>query len=891
MRAGDGPPPGADRLLARFLPPGMRGSGIVADLHLEYRDVVRRRGRGWARVWYWKEAVALAARYVWVGTGVHASHDGRAEMGTFLADLRYGLRILAKTPGLSLVAVLTIALGVGLTTQTYSYLDGTVLRGLPVPDADRFMFVTERIDRLGIDQNSVPLHDLIDLEERQTTFEDLAAYQWSTFDLADDASPPERVQGAVVSGDALEVVGVPPLLGRVFRPGEDGPDTPPRMVLSYRLWQNRFAGDPGIVGRVIRVDGEATEIVGVMPEGFRWPFDHSAWMPLRYDPAVLGRRSGHVEVFGRRLPGVSEADVNADLERVSLDLERIYPEENDDVRIYAAPFAERYMPKEITAVMFLMLAATLGVLLIACANVANLLLARSASRGREVAVRSALGASRGRVIRQLLIETLVIAALGGLLGVGLAWGSIELFERAIVDIEKPYWIVNRLDLPALAFALGAVLVSTLAAGVIPAVRASGLGVGRVLGDAARGSSSRRLGRLTSALVVTEIAVSCGLLVASGLMIRSVINLRNTDLGFAPDQVVAGRVTLSRNAYPTRDDRRAFFQTVEDRLRAEPGAAAVGLASDLPGLGGGSWWVRVDGQDYAREGDVPLVAATVATEGIYDALGIPLRQGRAPTPAEVWSADEQVVVVSQTFVDRYLRDRDPLGVRIFLSRDPTADVPGIRIVGVAGDVHVGGGVGGLGDDQRSRAFVYLTPGSIDVTSMAAAVRTRGAPAAFGPTLRRQVNELDPDLPVSELAPLSEAIRDATWAFGLFGSLFTIFGLAALFMASVGLYGVMAHSVTQRRLEIGVRMALGAAPARILRMVLNEGTAQLVLGMVLGLGLGWALSRPLSFITYGVRLSDPFLYLFIVATLGSVGLAACIVPARAATRADPAKAMRP
>lgn len=812
-------------------------------------------------------------------------------MGTFLADLRYGLRILAKTPGLSLVAVLTIALGVGLTTQTYSYLDGTVLRGLPVPDADRFMFVSERIDRLGIDENSVPLHDLIDLEERQNTFEELAAYQWTTFDLADDAAPPERVEGAVVSGDALEVVGVPPLLGRVFRPGEDGPNTPPRMVVSYRLWQNRFAGDPDIVGRVIRVDGEATEIVGVMPEGFRWPFDHAAWMPLRYDPAALERRSGHVEVFGRRLAGVTEADVAADLERVSLDLEALYPEENDDVRIYAGPYAERYMPPEITAVMFLMLAATLGVLLIACANVANLLLARSAARGREMAVRSALGASRSRVIRQLLIETLVIAGLGGLLGIGVAWASIELFERAIVDIQKPYWIDNRLDLPALTFALAAVLVSTLASGVLPAVRASGLGVGRILGEEARGSSSRRLGRLTSALVVSEIAVSCGLLVASGLMIRSVINLRSTDLGFTPDGVVSGRVALSRSAYPTRDDRRAFYQALEERLTAEPGALSVGMASDVPGLGGGQWWVRVDGGEYAREGDVPLVTATVATEGLFDALGIPLRQGRAPTRAETWDTDDPVVVVSETFVERYLAGRDPLGVRVYLSRDPTADVPGIRIVGVAGDVHVGGGVGGLGDDQRTRDFLYLTPGTIDVTSMAVVLRTRGAPTAFAPTLRQRVNALDPDLPVSDLAPLSESIRDATWAFGLFGSLFTVFGLAALFMASVGLYGVMAHSVTQRRLEIGVRMALGAAPSRILRMVLNEGTLQLVVGMVLGLGLGWALSRPMAFITYGVRLSDPFLYLFILGTLGSVGLAACILPARAATRADPAKAMRP
>lgn len=811
-------------------------------------------------------------------------------MSTLRSDIRFAIRMLIKSPGLTLIAVLTIALGVGLTTMTYSSLDGTVLRGLPVPDQDRLMFVDQRIDRLGLEQNSTPWMDFLDLRERQDVFDDLAAYTWRSFNLAGEEAPPERIRGALVSANALSLVGVPPLLGRVFAEGEDAPDAPPRIVLSYTLWQNRFSGDESLIGRTIRVNGAATEVVGVMPEGFHFPFDQVAWMPVSYDPATLPRRAAHVEVFGRRLPGVTLDRVDAALARISSDIEAIYPEDNEGVRAWAAPFAERYMPPEITGVMFLMLAATFGVLLIACANVANLLLARAAARGREVAIRTALGASRFRVIRQLMVEAFVLALVGGVVGVGLAWFGIEVFNGVILDIEKPYWIDTRLDLPGLAFALAATFIATLAAGTLPAVRASGLKIGEVLGDEARGSSSRRLGRLTTALVVTEIAVSCGLLIASGLMIRSVVNLKNTDLGFDPDPVLTARIQLPDTDYPSTEDRRTFFEGLRARLAAEPGVATAALASDLPALGASSWWVMADGVVYPTDRDVPIVNGSVVTSGFFEALGIELLAGRDFEPAEVWSSAESVVIVSESFVDRMLGGGDAIGARVRLGRSESTN-PWMRIVGVVADVHVGGGVGGLGDDQRSRDYIYLTPSTVDVASMAVVLRSAGAPTSLASGLRSVVTETDSDLPLSEMESMPTSIEASTWAFGLFGSLFTIFGLAALFMASVGLYGVMAYSVAQRRQEIGVRMALGAEPSRIMRMVLSEGTAQLAVGIGLGLVLGFALAKPLAFVTYGVSLADPFLYLFILGTLGIVGLVACIVPARTATHADPATAMRP
>jgi len=811
-------------------------------------------------------------------------------MATLWADVRFATRMLFKTPGLSLIAILTIALGVGLTTLTYSSLDGTVLRGLPVPGAERLMFVNQRIERLGIQQTSVPFQDFLDLRERQNVFDDLASVSWAWFNLAGDEAPPERIQGAVVSANALSLVGVAPFLGRVFEPGEDGPDASPTIVLSYRLWQNRFAGDPGIVGGTIRVDGAATTVVGVMPDGFAFPFDQAAWMPYRYDPATMPRRAAGLEVFGRRLEGVDTERVDAALAQISRDVEAIYPEDNEGIRAWAGPFAELYMPAEITGVMFLMLAATLGVLLIACANVANLLLAKASARGREVAVRTALGASRLRIIRQMMVEALVIALLGGVLGVGLAYTGLELFNAAILDIQKPYWIDNRLDLPALLFALAAIVVATLAAGTLPAIRASGLGVGEVLSEEARGSSSRRLGRLTAALVVTEIAVSCGLLIASGLMIRSVVNLKNTDLGFDPAPVLSGRIELPQADYPTLEDRRVFLEALEDRLSAEPGVVTAALASDLPALNASQWRLAVDGEVYPTDRDVPVVNGSVVTRGFFEAMGMPILQGRDFEASEVWGTVDPVAIVSESFARRVLADEEPIGARVRLG-GLESTYPWMRIVGVVPDVHVGGGVGGLGDDQRTRDFVYLTPATIEPSSIAVALRSTGAPAALASRLRAIVTELDPNLPISDLEPVSVSIQTATWAFGLFGSLFTIFGLSALFMASVGLYGVMAHSVAQRRQEIGVRMALGAEPSRILRMVLSEGTLQLGIGIALGLLLGFVLAKPLSFVTYGVSLADPFLYLFILGTLGVVGLVACIIPARTATRADPASAMRP
>jgi putative ABC transport system permease protein len=810
-------------------------------------------------------------------------------LASLFSDLRFAMRMLRKTPGLSAAAILTIGLGVGLVTQTFSSVYGTVLRGPAVPNRHRLVHVNERIPSLDRTDDEMPLLVYLDLRRQQTVFDDLGAGYEANLNLAGEGSPPERVRGDVESANALALLGVPPLLGRVFRAGEDAPDAPPRIVISYRLWQTRFVGDPSVVGRTIRVNGEATEIIGVMPKGFRFPFDEDAWTTLRLDPAKMGRADWRVDVFGRTRAGVPPQAVGADMDRIARWLSDTYPRDVKPATFPVEPYTERYMPRQIAEVLFLELVATFGVLLIACANVTNLLLARSAVRYREVAIRTALGAKRSRLVGQLFAEASVLALLGGALGTLLAWAGALAMDHAIVSIQKPYWIMVRMDGRALAFSLGMTLLATLAAGTIPALRASGTGVGEVLKDEGRGSSSLRVSRLSAALVVGQITVSGAILLAAGLMVKSLVNLRNVHLGFEPTGVLVGTVTLPAADYPDSGERLRFFQDLQERLRAEPGAESVALASGLPSLGAEQWAVAVEGKSYPEDRDYPVTNGSVVTDGFFETMKVGVLRGRAFHPGEVWDASDPVAVVNQSLAHKLFGGGDPVGRHIRIGRGAST-APWLRIVGVVPDLHIGGGVGGIGDDRVPPEELYVPPATMAYRTLNVAVRTRGAPAAFAPRLRAVVSGLDPNLPVYGVAPMPRAIQTATWFFGLFGTVFVIFGVTALIMASVGLYGIMAFSVNQRRQEMGVRMAVGAGPRQIMAIVLRRGAAQVGVGVVLGLGLGFLMARPLSVVTFGVSLTDPAVYLAIVGTLVLVGLLACVVPARSAMKTDAVETLR-
>ncbi|MEM7414578.1 MAG: ADOP family duplicated permease [Gemmatimonadota bacterium] len=887
------PPGWADALLEASLPTDVKGATILGDVYEEFHERAERDGVAVARRWFSRSALALGARYAW-RRGLHAAlhREGRGGevMASIWADVKFGFRMLARTPGLSAVAIVTIAFGVGLTTHMYSTVYGAVIRGLPVPEQHEIVSIHQVNQERNIRQGSFPFADYAELGRQDSGLESVAAYYQGTVNLAGDEAPPERFQGAFVSWNTFDVVGVAPVLGRTFGPGEDGPDVEPRLVLSYHVWQNRFDGDREVIGRIVRANGAATEIIGVMPEGFQFPFMEDMWLPLPFEEETGPRRTNFVDVFGRLPDGGTVESARAAMAPVAQSLADAYPEDNAGTRFDAIPFTERFMPPQITAVLYLMLAATFGVLLIACANVANLLLARASLRSREVAIRTAMGAGRGRVIRQMLAEALVLALFGGMLGVAIAWVGVTTFGAAIVSIEKPFWIDMGLEPRGLIFATAVTLVATLAAGVYPALRASGLGMGSILKDEGRGSSSLRLGRFSSMLVVGEVAVSCALLVTAGFMIKSVANLRTLDLGFEPESVLVGRVGLFETDYPTMEERSLFFEELQSRIAALPGVETASLANNLPGLGGGSWPITVEGDTYDTPRDHPISNGNVVTAGFFDAAGIPILRGRDIGDVEAWDGSDPVAVVSESFATTVFGERDPIGLRVKIGTTQS-DNPWMRVVGIVPDTYVGGGVGGIGDDLINPEQIYAAAGPYDLRFMSAVVRTSGPPAALAPDFRRIVSEMDPNLPVYQLSPLDEAIDQATWAFGLFGSLFTIFGFSALFLAAVGLYGVMSFSVTQRRQEMGVRMALGAGPDRILRLVLTRGVGQLAIGMVIGLGLGVGLSIPLRAVTFGVETADPVVYGSITFTLALTGLIASFVPARAATRADPVQAMRP
>ncbi|MBW3534363.1 MAG: ABC transporter permease [Gemmatimonadetes bacterium] len=807
-------------------------------------------------------------------------------MAGFVADLRHGLRMLVRTPLLSVVAVLTVGLGVGGVTFGFSVMYATLYRGPPVRAAERLMLVMEARPEAGVERMRVPIHDYLDLRDAQRSFETLEGYYGGTVNLAGDDGPPERYQGAFVTAGLLEMLGVPAELGRTFAEDEGGAGAPPLVVLSHRVWVNRFGGERAALGRTVRVNGETAEIIGVMPDGFGFPMRQDLWVNIRTDPATLERRGGTgLQVVGRVREGVGARAAIEELAALGRRIEAAHPEENEGITVTAQPFTEASTPTQARMMVGLIMAMVLGVLLVACANVANVLMARAVVREREVAVRTALGAGRWRVVRQLLTEAAVLGVVGGVVGLGVAWTAITLLEASIQDIQRPYWIVFTLDAPVLLFTSVVTLAAAVGAGTWPALRASGAGVDGVLRDESRGSSSLRVSRLTSALVVGELAVSCGLMIAGGLTVRTLMELNRLDLGFDAERVMTARLGLFESDYPDAAARSRFYHELLDRLAAEPGVDAAAVTSVLPGTGQGGARVEVDGEVYDSPADRPRTGASWVSAGFFETMGMEPVEGRAFLRSESEREGQPVVVVSRSFVDRYMRGSGALGRQVRLGPDS----PWLRVVGVVPDVHPGVGPFGSGGEP-ARDAIYLPLGQSDLAFASVAVRTSGPPAATTGALRRAVSAADPNLPLYWVRTLREAVDETASFHRIFGGLFAIVALAALFLSAVGLYGVIDFSVANRLRELGVRKAMGAHGGDVLRLVMSRVVRQLALGVLLGVAIGVGLAVPLAATLYGVDVWDPLVYGGIAAVLTATGLAAAMVPALRAVRVDPVVALR-
>ncbi|HEX5724340.1 MAG TPA: ABC transporter permease [Longimicrobiaceae bacterium] len=803
-------------------------------------------------------------------------------MPSLLKDLRYGARKFSRNPGFTAVSVLTMALGIGLTTMMFSIVNGAILKGLPFAESGRLMHLERNNLSQDITSMEVTLHDFPEWRQQQRSFEDIAGFYTGTVNVS-GTERAERYDGAFITANAFRILRVQPLLGRTFREGEDQPGAAPTILLGYRVWQDRYSGDRGIIGKTVRANGEEAEVIGVMPEGFEFPISQDLWVPLREE---LPERRGEgvtLEVFGRLRDGVSLDQAQVQMGSIARRLAAEYPESNEGVGAVVKPYTEEYIDEEPRLLLFTMLGAVFGVLLIACANVANLLLGQAAVRSKEVGIRTALGASRGRIVMQFLTEPLVLAALGATFGLGLAWAGIRSFNAAIESTQPPFWIDIGLDPPVLAFTVGITLLATLLSGLLPALRASGGNVTEVLKDESRGSSSFRGGRLSAVLVVVEIALSVGLLAAAGLMIKSVTNLRNVDMGFRPEQVFTARVGLPESEYPDSAAQVRFFDQLQGRLAASPDLAAVALSSALPGIGSGGDRVAIEGKAYADERAYPDAHTIVAGPGSFDAFGVKLRQGR-DFGAQDREGSLPVTIVNESFARTHFGQESPLGRRIRLG-GPETEQPWLTIVGVAPDMFADG----LENEEPEAVYLPYTQSPQRFMSVVARPRA-GEPGGLTAPVRDLVAGLDPDLPIYFVDTLAGRLSQATWFYKVFGTIFMVMGFVALFLASIGLYGVMAFSVSRRTREMGVRMALGAQAGDVRRLILRQGLKQLAIGVVLGLLLAFGLGSLLRIILFQVSPADPVTFVSIVTVLVGTGVLACLIPARRATRVDPMVALR-
>ena len=810
-------------------------------------------------------------------------------------DLRYAARLLRRNPALTLIAGIALTLGIGLTTTIFSLVYGVILRGLPFEEPQEIMHLSRSNLKRDVKRMEVTIHDFHDWRAQQRAFGDLAAFYTTTVNVS-GTEKPERFSGGYMSANAFRVLRVRPVLGRTFRDGEDRPGAEPVIVLGYSVWRDRFGADPNIVGRMIRANGEPVTVIGVMPDRFAFPFMQQVWLPLRLDPVAIPRGEGQtMHVFGRLRPGVSIGEAAAQLSAIARRLELEHPATNEGIGAVVGPFVKEVLVDEGVEILYVMLGAVFLVLLVACANVANLLLSRGAARSKEVAIRTALGASRFRVAAQFLSEALALAVVGGVLGTGVAWVGVRLLDDAMTREGIPFFVDIRLDGVALLFVLATTLVATLAAGLLPALQASRAGVGEVLKDDARGSSSFRLGRVSKAIVVLEIALSCGLLVGAGLMIKSVTKLRTVDFGFEMTSVFTARIGLPEGKYADSASQLRFYEELQSRLAALPGVEAASLGSALPAAASlRRDRLALDGRAYATERDYPLTGAGVVAPGYFAAFGVAPRRGR-----DFSSGDREgtlpVAIVNESFARRFFPDRDPVGQRIRMGGPGTKE-PWRTIVGVAPDLYVSG------PDNNEPDGIYIPMAQSPQRFLSVALRTgcphapRGHPAggcdpmALTATVRETVTAIDADLPIYNVKSLPEAIHDQTWFYDVFGVVFMIFGFVALFLASVGLYGVMAFSVSRRTREVGIRMALGAQGRDVLGLILRQGFIQIAVGLFLGLSLAAGLSRLLALLLFQVDPRDPSVFGGVILTLFLTGVAACLIPARRATRVDPMVALR-
>lgn len=803
-----------------------------------------------------------------------------------LTDLRLTLRALAQSPGFFVVAVVTLALGIGVNAAMFSIVNGIALRGLPFPEQHRLISVYTQSADDPNDRGGLSWTEYEELRAQQQTCLDHAAYDDRTTTLSGRDGDPERVTGTAISAAGITLLKAPIELGRWFTAEEDRPGSPATVVLAHALWQNRFKADPAILGAQVKVNGEWATVVGIAPADFRFPQQAELFYPMRELHRADKCDNRGLFVFGRLKPGASLAQAQAELAAVGRRFTTDHAAVTKGLSYRVQGMREVFVDEQTRLLLGVMLGAVFFVLLIACANVASLLLSRAALREKEIAVRTALGAARGRVVRLLLTETLVLTLGGALLGVGLAQIGVVLFRNNLADLHPPYWMVFQIDAPVLLYTVGLTVATCALAGLFPALRASRADLNSVLKDGSRGSTGSSLGRFARVLVIGEVAVSCLLLVLSGLMIRTVIKTQTAPLGFETAGILHGRVALLDKESKGIAQQRAFFTQLSERLRTRPEIASFGLADTQP-VWGGYDAVVIDGRaPEPAGGRGPVVSIKAVSAGYLPTLGIKLLQGRGLVDADTAEAPA-VAVISSVFAEKYWPGQSPLGRRFRRGAGAAGEkVSWITIVGVVNQTMQGR----FNNDVRPQAYVPYTQVE-ELDRMSVFARGRGGdPALLAPVLRGTVRELREDLPVYFVQTMDQMLGEARASKRIIAWLFGVFGAVAFGLAAVGLGGVMSYSVSHRTREIGVRMALGATPGNVLALVLRQGGWQLGLGLGLGVGLSLLCGGVLATFLYGVSAQDGATLVGAVGALSAAALGAMLIPALRAVRINPVEVLR-
>jgi putative ABC transport system permease protein len=828
---------------------------------------------------------AAVARFGGVDTHKESVRDARGFrwIDDLISDTRYAWRSLRRAPGFTGIAVVTLSLGVGVTTAVFTVFNAVLLRPLPYPDADRLAVVYAQNREMQATGVNISYPDYLDWQRSVRAFAGLAVFNWGANTLSGKEGA-ERVSGAEISANLLPVLGVEPLVGRNFTRDEQQLGRDRVILLGYGLWKRRFAADSSIVGRTITVDGLPHTVVGVMPPAFQFPFAGDpatplVWTPLAVEDWMLGRGNrGLAAAVGRLRSQVTPDEARAELARVSTRLQREYPSDNTAWEAQYVPMREDVFGSARAAVSLLFAAATL-VLLVVCANTANLLLARGAARDREVSLWAAIGARRSRLIRQLVTESLVLVALGGALGTILArWGTDAL--QVVFADRLPAFAAIELDPAAYLFALATTTFVALLAGLFPAIRATRVQIEAALKGGSRTTTTRSGTRLRGALVVGEVALAVVLLVGSMLLLKSLNALQNIDPGFDARDVVVARFQLAPNKYDTADRRRAFMIALLDRLRTQPGVKDVGAAQGTPFSG---WNVgtsyEVEGEPAPLPGQALVTHVQNVTPEYFRVLHIPLVRGR-----QLASTDDErgprVAVVNQAFVALHFKGKDPIGRRFRFGRED----PWTTIVGVIADFrHYS-----LTEPMRAAAYMPFAadpPAQMTVTIRAA----HGAVDTLN-TLRHVLHDLDPDVAASGGQALADVVARQMWLPRIARDVIGGFAAAAALLALVGLYGLISYSIIRQQNELGIRLALGAAPARLLRLVIRQGLTLAAVGIAIGCALAFGASRSLSALLFEVTPADAGTFVIVPLVVLALAALASFLPGRRAARIDPVMTLR-